>query len=155
MDAFPIGQGVVEVMEVTLLFVEVKSFQRSKSVRVVPHSLFFSHWIKEGKVLSALCSTHLPFSSASPSHLMKGSRKNVFESPTHSLGRIFFLFLMPSQIKLNPKYFCLRNRNYKSLIERQGDHLVKLPKFGFFSYFCSFWVKGHWTVSSGHSFKPT
>ena len=34
--------GVVEVMEVTLLFVEVKSFQRSKSIRVVPHS-FFSH----------------------------------------------------------------------------------------------------------------
>ena len=30
--------GVVEVMEVTLLFVEVKSFQRSKSIRVVPHS---------------------------------------------------------------------------------------------------------------------
>ena len=31
--------GVVEVMEVTLLFVEVKSFQRSKSIRVVQ---FFS-----------------------------------------------------------------------------------------------------------------
>ena len=32
--------GVVEVMEVTLLFVEVTSFQKSKSLRVVPHSFF-------------------------------------------------------------------------------------------------------------------
>ena len=32
--------GVVEVMEVTLLFVEVTSFQKSKSLRVVPDCFF-------------------------------------------------------------------------------------------------------------------
>ena len=32
--------GVVEVMEVTLLFVEVTSVQKSNSLRVVPYSFF-------------------------------------------------------------------------------------------------------------------
>ena len=37
--------GVVEVIEVSLLFVEVTSLQKSKSLRVVPHR-FFSHWLQ-------------------------------------------------------------------------------------------------------------
>ena len=35
--------GAVEVMEVTLLFVEVTSFQKSKSLRVVPNSFSTLH----------------------------------------------------------------------------------------------------------------
>ena len=47
--------GVVEVIEVSLLFVEVTSLQKSKSLRVIPDS-FFNHWMSISKVLSQLVS---------------------------------------------------------------------------------------------------
>ena len=41
--------GVVEVIEVSLLSVEVTSLQKSKSLRVVPHSFFSAIEFKKVK----------------------------------------------------------------------------------------------------------